>query len=147
MSADAALVKERVQKHLVEFAGGMVMIDSDGDYSTRKGSARVFVSVMEHPNGEAVLVYVNALVLEGVPGTPEFLKFVATEDSLLFGTFLAVERPNGEYGLILRHMLLGDFLDKDELLYAVGNVLGAADHFDNELAARFGGRVFHPEDK
>lgn len=142
MAADVNLVKAKVQQYLTE-AAGRVSIDQDGDFSISYDSARAFVRVMPHPNGQAVLVNVFAHVLVGVPPTAEFFKFVATYDELIFGTFYAAERPDGTCSLVLRQMLLGDYLDKDELLYVALGVVSAADKIDDELAAKFGGHVFH----
>ena len=41
------------------------------------------------------------------------------------------------------HNLLGDYLDAEELMYAVGGVASSADELDDELVAKFGGRTFH----
>lgn len=144
MPADVALTTQRVQSYLTAMAGS-VSLDSDGDYSIRSGSARVFVRISAHPNGEVTLVNVWAVVLDNVPVTPELLEYVATDNSTIFGTLTVSRRDDGSGALILRHMLLGDYLDAEELEYVVGGLAWSADNADNELAGRFGGEVFHSE--
>jgi len=133
-------VKAKVQAILTE--QGPVSLDSDGDYSIPMGSTRVFVHVMAHPNDEATLVSVFAPVLTGVPLTPEFYEFVALNtDRMIFGHLALANTDNGGY-LVISHMLLGDYLDADELLYAVFGVASSADEFDDDLQKRFGGKRF-----
>lgn len=143
MAANVELTKSKVQKYLT--ALGPVNIDSDGDFSLRAGSARVFVRVGEHPNGQSTLVRVFAHVLEQVPLTPSLYEFVATDWSTVFGTLVVLKRDDGTGVLVMREMLLGDFLDEDELKFAVLGIAFSSDEMDDELAARFGGVVFHSE--
>ena len=133
-------VKAKVQAILTE--NMTVSLDSDGDYSIPVGSTRVFVRVIAHPNNEATLVSVFAPVLSGVPLTPEFYEYVALNaDNMIFGHLALADTENGGY-LVFTHMLLGDYLDADELRYAVFGVASAADEVDDELQKRFGGKRF-----
>lgn len=155
MPADLDLVKRKVESYLTDLAPNVV-IDQTGTYSARSGSARVFVRVLEHPDGESALIYVFAPVVEGARLTPELFEYVATDSSMVFGTLLVVrdtpDQPDGQSAgaattgtIYVRHTLLGDFLDSAELEYAVGGIASSADDLDDELATRFGGSVFHPE--
>lgn len=138
------LTRSKVQKFLTTM--GPVSIDSDGDYSIRAGSARVFVRVSEHPNGESTLVRVFTQAVDGVRLTPELFEYVATDTSTVFGTLTVFKKQDGTGMLIMRETLLGDFLDEDELKYAVLGLVYATDDQDEQLAARFAGEVFHEED-
>lgn len=142
MAVDLNLVRNKVQQYLVSEVG-QVNIDADGDFSFQMESARVFVRVAEHPNGQASVVSCFSQVLHDVPPSPEFFQYVATNDGWIFGALTASEQPDGNYMLVMRQSLLGDTLDKDELLYVAFGVVSAADDMDEELAAKFGGRVFH----
>ena len=143
MAANVELTRSKVQKYLT--ALGSVNIDSDGDFSLQKGSARVFVNVAAHPNGDATLVRVFCQIVQNVPLTPALFEFVATDFGTIFGTLVVAKREDGTGVLIMRETLLGDFLDADELEYAVLGIVSSADEIDDKLAARFGGTVFHPE--
>ena len=79
-----------------------------------------------------------------VPLTPELYKHVAIHaDDWWFGHLFVV--PNEETGLgtvVARHVLMGDYLDKDELLYAVKGVAGSGDDIDDRLKEQFGGKRY-----
>lgn len=137
-----AETKERVQAYLTRF--GPVSIDSDGDLSLPAGSTRVFVRVREHPNGEATLVDVWAIILRKVEVTPALFEYIATNtDNWVFGhPALFVDDKTNTATVIMTHRLLGDYLDLDELMYVVGGVAGSSDEFDDELQATFGGQKF-----
>lgn len=145
MPADVEMTKIKVESYL----GGLVpcvTVDESGAYSARSGSARVFVRVVAHPDGESTVVYVFAHLVDGATLSPELYEYVATDASTVFGTLLVIRDPGGTTGtILLRHALLGDFLDAAELEYVVGGIAHSGDEIDNELAARFGGTVFHPE--
>lgn len=143
MPANVELTRSKVQKFLT--ALGPVTIDADGDYSLRAGSARVFVGVSPHPNGESTLVRVFSHVVEDVPLTPELYEFVATDWSMVFGTLVVVKRDGGKGAIIMRETLLGDFIDAEELEYAVLGIAFSTDAMDNKLVSQFGGTVFHPD--
>lgn len=137
MATDTALVRQKVQTFLTR--NFRTEVHSDGDFSVPRGSTRVFVRVA--PHGEAyTTVFLLAPVVLQAPATPELFRYVATTDNYVFGRLVAVENDNGTVDILLNHMLLGDFLDEDELGYSVGGVVGAADSLDDELVARFGGR-------
>jgi hypothetical protein len=70
----------------------------------------------------------------------ELARFLATESGkFIFGGFaLDEERRNVIFG----HTLLGDFLSRKELAEAVEAVSTTADFYDDQIKARFGGRLF-----
>jgi hypothetical protein len=144
MAANVELVRNKVQKYLTSI--GPVSIDSDGDYSLRAGSARVFVRVQAHPNGESTIVRVFTQAVSGVRLSPELYEFVATNTSTVFGTLSVFKNEDGTGMLVMRETLLGDFIDEEELKYAVLGIAFSTDEIDQELAERFGGRTFHDED-
>lgn len=141
--ATVAETKERVQTYLTRHAP--VSIDSDGDLSVSMGSARVFVRVREHPGGDATVVDCWSIVLAEAPVTADLYEFVATQsDGFIFGHLsLHVDDASNTGMVLLSHRLLGDYLDEDELMYAVGGLVGSADSIDDDLKNRFGGRRFN----
>lgn len=144
MPVDVEMTKRKVEAYLANLVPS-VTVDDSGAYSARSGSARVFVKVVPHPDGESTMVYVFAQLVEGATLSPELYEYVATDASTVFGTLLVIKDDQGTGSIYLRQSLLGDFLDSAELEYAVGGIASSADDIDDELAARFGGSVFHPE--
>ena len=75
----------------------------------------------------------------------EVLRWLATvSNDFLFGRVTLHFEGEGE-GLAklgLQHTLLGDFLDIEELRTAVAFLASTADHLDDIVVDRFGGRRF-----
>ncbi len=136
-------VKEKVQRTLArEF--GTISVDSDGDYWVTAGSARVYVSVREWV--ERTIVDVFAQTNFGLTPSPELYEWVAKHSSSYrFGHVSLVDLGDGSARIDFRHMLLGDFLDPEELLVAVRAVGFTADEIDDEIKDQFGGRRFYDE--
>lgn len=140
--SDVALVKERVQTYLTQH--GPIVIDDNGHFTIQYGSTRVIIQVVAHPDEKATAVIVSASMLFQVPLTPELYRHVATHaDDWWFGHTYLVESPDGTTGTIVaRHLLLGDYLDKEELMYAVSGVGNSADGADDEFQKLFGGKRY-----
>lgn len=138
---DVSAVKEKVRRILIDRLGSAEE-DRDGDFTIRNGSARIFIRVMER-NEEATMVRVWSLVAMGIPKSPELFEHVAmSTDGYFFGHLGLFEAEDG-MTVTFSHNLLGDYLDAEELMYAVGGVASSADQIDDELVANFGGRTFH----
>ena len=134
-------VKEKVQRILVE-ALGSVSIDKDGDFFVRHDSTVVYVRVSELRD-DATIVKSWAILLNDVPLTPEVYRWVATEgQEYFFGHARLVETEEGKGRIQFEHILLGDFLDPDELEWAVIALGNTTDQLDDELKAKFGGSRF-----
>lgn len=91
------------------------------------------------------LVQITCSVADEVPISPELFEWAATEgQSFHFGHVLVLrdEEPADTASIIVRHSLLGDALDADELLYAIFGVFGAGNTLSSEVPARFGGKSF-----
>jgi hypothetical protein len=103
----------------------------------RQGSAAVFIKVTswldEHTSVELVCPVLRDVALR--PAL--FEKLDQINKGLFFGK---VYTHDG--GVWLGHNLLGDRLDAEELLSAVGLMSRAADRIDDELKAEFGGTRF-----
>lgn len=136
-----AQVREKVQRILTD-ALGSVSIDSDGDFFVRFGSTVVFVHV-EGIDEEATMIESFAIVLDDVKLTPEVYRWAATEGQRYrFGRAAVVEGDAGVGRILANHTLLGDFLDPEELKWAVIATGRLADDLDDELQGRFGGKKF-----
>jgi hypothetical protein len=140
MAADVLAVKDKVQRYMVDLFGG-VQVDRDGDFTMRHGSTQVWVSVAPfHEANTAVRVF-SITNLE-VPATPELFHHVATRGSYPFG-HLRCSEQDGKVMIYFGHTLLGEFLDPDEFKVALFFVAGIAEGLDDEIKAKFGGRLFH----
>ena len=139
--ADVSGVKERVRRILIDRLGSCEE-DRDGDFTIRNGSARVYIRVNQR-NEDATIVHIWALVALDIPPTPELFEHIARNaDGYFFGHLGMFEGDDG-ITVTFSHNLLGDYLDAEELMYAVGGVASSADELDDELVAKFGGRTFH----
>lgn len=134
-------LKDKVQRYLTEFF--RVEVDSDGDFVVRGGSTAVWIrcGVLEEVKDQPTIVEVLARILSGVTPTPELFEYVATSaDDHTLGHLSLAKEDGGTYGIWMTHRLLGDYLDAEEIRWAVGGILWAVDELDDDLKARFGGR-------
>ena len=134
-------LKDKVQRYLTETF--RVEVDNDGDFVIRGESTAVWVRciVLENAKDQPTLVKVFARILTEVTPTPELFEYVATSaDDYTFGHLSLDKQDGGTYGIWMTHRLLGDYLDAEEIRWAVGAVVGTADKLDDDLKARFGGR-------
>lgn len=142
---DITTQRELVQSHMGSLFEG-VEIDSDGDLSIRYGSSRVFVRVHEFAENSA-LAMVFSPMLTNLENTAELRDFVAFAGAdYVFGNFLLVKREGNKVDLLMKHNLLADHLEADELGFVVASIASTCDELDSKLAARFGGEVFHADD-
>lgn len=143
MTDNLQRVKEKVQSILT--SNFTVGLDRDGDFTIRHESAQGYVRCWQPEGAEHTIVRVEAPVLFGVQATPELFKHVALHaGDYVFGHLYAEETSDGIM-LLYGHSLLGDYLDEQELLRAVGGVIGTANNLDDELQGMFGGKRFHEE--
>ena len=144
MAGDVAAVRTKVQQYLTQNFSN-INVDKDGDFSLRHGSTRLFVKTRTRDTAEFTWVTLEVPLLFEVAETPAVFEHVALHaDDYIFGHLNAYR---GDKGLIIyfTHSLLGDYLDEEELVKAVGLMLNVADDLDNELKEKFGGTVFHEE--
>lgn len=142
--ADITAQKELVQAHMGSLFEG-VEVDSDGDLSIRYGSSRVFVRVHEFAEASA-LAMVFSPVVSNATNSAELRDFVAFAGAdYVFGSFVLIEREAGKVDLLMKHNLLADHLEANELGYVVAGIASTCDELASELAERFDGEVFHTD--
>ena len=148
MNSNATTVADKVQRYLLDMGLRGVELLPDGGWTFRMQSARIFVRIIEHQirNEEtSTIVSLFAPIVIDAKASDELWKFVATSsDNWLFSHLTASEDEDG-VTLGLAHRLLGDFLDPAELQIATGALAWTAQEIDDDLVARFGGRVFHED--
>lgn len=144
MPGDVAATRAKVQQYLTKNFNN-VNVDADGDYSLRNGSTRIFVSVLSHDEADWTAVKLEIPVLFRVKETPEVFEYVALHaGDYMFGHLYASRTDDGLM-ILLAHVLLGDYLDEDELCRAVAGMLSVADDLDDKLETQFGGDRFHTD--
>lgn len=132
-------VAAKVQRLLTEFVGP-VQVNRDGNLGIAYNSARVIIEFRDWQNG-TTLVKVWSPMLREVSLSPDVYRWVATKGQYrYFAHAKILEEDDGTGMLAWEHDLLGDFIDADELKYAVAAVTFGADELDDELQAMFGGR-------
>lgn len=142
MATNTLEIKDRVQRYLTALVGS-IDLNEEGDMSVRYGSARVFVRVLPHTEN-ATVIRIFAPFLFQVPPSPELFEKIACEGSFLWGSIQSDKTDEG-CTLFFGHTLLGDFLDQDELNWAVGAIASTADSLDDEYKDLFGGVRFHED--
>ena len=131
-----ALVESAVKKFLdIED----VEHDADGDIPIRMGSAMVFVRVVD---GQPPLVEVFSPVVWGIAPSPELLEAVNDINMRIkFGKVVWTGRQ------VMAGMDLSPArISADDIGFACLQVGSIADHFDDELKARFGGTTMFGSD-
>jgi hypothetical protein len=102
--------------------------------SVQRGSSAVFIKPTTWTGGHT-LVEIVSPVLADVERTPALLERLNELNmSLYFGKAYWHER-----GVWLAHNLLGDHVDAEEIIAAVGMLSTVADKLDDDLKAKFGG--------
>jgi hypothetical protein len=141
---DLEATKKKVQQYLTNNFGD-VNIDKDSDFSLRHGSARIFVRTHANEDADFTWIKLDVPLLLEVKETPQVFEHVALHsDDYMFGHLNAVRGDNGLM-IFLSQSLLGDYLDEQELVRAVGAMLGTAESLDDELKTQFGGKRFHED--
>lgn len=131
----------QVREHLSPFDD--CTVNDDGSVTLLWGSARVDVTVEVFDEDQSV-VQVKAKAVTGATPSPELYEHVATT-ALELGHFSVVPEDGGTVAIVISHGLIGEFLNPAELRMTVVAIGHAADHTDDDLAARFGGAVYHAD--
>ena len=128
----------QVREHLSSFED--VTINEDGSGTLLWGSARVDVAVEVFDEDQSI-VRVHACCVTGATPSPELYEHVATT-SFDLGHYEVVPVDGGKVDILIRHSLIGEFLNPAELRMTIVAIAHEADGTDDDLAARFGGTVY-----
>ncbi|MBL8632907.1 MAG: YbjN domain-containing protein [Myxococcales bacterium] len=111
-----------------------------GLYVIKQGSSYVMISVAHTgETREQALVRLTAQVVAGVRPEPALLrKLLILNGRLRFGAFSY--EPDGDLILFSHSLLGGATLDPNEVMAAVHDVALAADRYDDQIVAQYGGR-------
>jgi len=116
-----------------------IFIDK-GLYVIKQGSSYVMISVAHTgENQDQALVRVTAQVVAGVkPEAALLRKLLILNGRLRFGAF--AYEPDGDLILFSHSLLGGATLNPNEVMAAVHDVALAADRYDDQIVAQYGGR-------
>ncbi len=111
----------------------------DGSYIVKQGAGSTLVSIQPMNWKSRTLVKIVApLAVQITTTSGELGLWLAQKNNaLMFGRF-SLDLPRS--AVWLEHILLGDYLDADELLAAVSQVALLADEYDEQVAAMAGGK-------
>lgn len=112
----------------------------DGAFSVLKGSTAVVIEVGLLHNATTVVTCTAPVALDCQRLTPEVGFYLAQENQgMLFGR-LSIDLETKT--VWCSHVLLGDYLDPEELITALATVVIVADDYDDRVADMAGGRRF-----
>ncbi len=128
---------ERIKLWMLELFGDRLRThDTRPMFEVWRGSAKVEVAVYPWREEESVIV-ARALVAKGVRLQSELLEYLLRQNSVLrFGAFCI----EGNDEIYFAHSIVGSTCDKPELEASVTAVASAADHHDDIIIERWGGR-------
>jgi hypothetical protein len=131
-------VYERVAGILKEQFGKQVVANESAPvFMIRSGSAVVQIAVLPISD-RFTSIRTFSWVVTGAETTSDLSKFLLEENfNLAFGDF-ALEPGTGD--ILLKHVILGEGCDTDELMFSVGQIASAADEYDDKIVQRFGGQ-------
>lgn len=143
-SSKASESVQRIDAILQEKFDGAFTFDGEDYWIGREGSAMVTVQYFESATG---LVRVDALVVDQVVASPDLCSELLTNADYDIGLgrwrILPIADGSGKSRVFLGMELLDvdGSLDADEITTAIGYIASAADHFDDELAAKYDGET------
>ena len=110
-------------------------------------STRVNINFIEWGTNKAgdpsTLVQLSSPLLWEVDPSPGLWEWIGREGgNYYFGHISAYDDSSapGKLFLLMKHTLLGDYLDEEELHWALYQLLNTADKLDDELKQKFGGK-------
>ena len=146
--ADVDMTMMKVQRLLTGPMGLRISLQGEtisvsfSDSSTRINIG--FTAWGQNKAGDpSTLVQISSPLLWEVDPSPALYEWIAREGGkYYFGHVSAYDDSSapGKLFLMLHHTLLGDYLDEEELHWALYSLLGTADKLDDELKEKFGGK-------
>lgn len=139
--SDVATTRARVEQVLGQMFKEVATLPDDGGYAVDAGSVRVFVTV--RLNGANVLVRVFAITnLDVAVDTDLPAYLLSLNFTMALGRF---SLDTAKRDVWFDHVLGADDLDDGALARTIAAVASTADHYDDEIKAKYGGRTFREE--
>jgi hypothetical protein len=134
------MVRAYVEKILKEFLGtDSLKADDDGDYPIRHGSAAYYVRIT---GGDSIYVSVFSEVLLEVEPSAEVYEVLNDINVHIRGARIFHRKDR----VILATEVEPDDMQPAELADACGRIAKIADHYDDQLHEKFGGKLMFGED-
>jgi hypothetical protein len=129
---------ERVHELMHEIFGTFVMDFADEPvFRLRADSAIVHTAVLPH-NADLAVITTWAYVVSGADITADLMGYLLAENAdLNFGAFAL----DADGDILLKHTILANTVDPDELKASVLGVALTADRYDDQIIAHYGGRT------
>lgn len=125
-------LRKTIEEYLTE--ANVPFRDRGNRISVRRGSSAVFIKPTAWTGGHTVVELLSPVLTDVALSQALLEKLNELNMSLYFGKAYWHDR-----GVWIAHNLLGDHVDRDELLASVGMVVTVADKLDDELKDQFGG--------
>jgi hypothetical protein len=131
-----SVLREKVMEYLPKFIKSYEVRD-DGRIVVRQGSTAVFVEMYPFNDDHSILRLAVPVLFKVPESEALHRKFNELNKSWYFGRiYLDDDR------IMVDHILLGDYLDLDELASALTILAIVCDDLDDKLMAEFGGKRF-----
>ena len=138
--ANSEMVRAYVEKILKEFLEtDQLTADGDGDYPIRHGSAAYYVRIT---TGDDVYVSVFSEVLREVEPSAELYDVLNDINAHIRGARIFHRKDR----VILATEVEPDDMQPAELAAACERIAKIADHYDDQLHEKFGGKLMFDED-
>ena len=113
----------------------------DDMFTLQEGSAFVYIRAFPVGSSSAA-VEVFSYVVADVTVTEGLMRHLLTYNlRLTFGGLGLSIGKDGKGSVLLRHAILGDKMDREELYASVSSIASVADELDDQLVADFGGHT------
>jgi hypothetical protein len=138
--ATVAEVQSKVQNILTsEF--GSVTVDKDGDFRFPYQSTVVTVSVEDFGDNETLVKLDGLIAFDSKSGAAVYEWCNQQNGPIFFGSVVHVGSRKKNL-TIIKHAILGDFLDPAELLAALRAVVFLANDLGDKFISKFGGKRY-----
>ena len=138
--ATVAEVQRKVHNILTSEIGS-VTVDKDGDFRFPYESTVVNISVEDFGNNETLIKLDGLIAMDSKSGASVFEWCNQINAALAFGAVVHMESGKSNI-TIIKHAILGDFLDPAELFTALRGLILLADDLDDKFISKFGGKRY-----
>jgi hypothetical protein len=141
--ASVADVQRKVHNILASEIGS-VTVDKDGAFRFPYQSTVVNVSVEDFGDNETLIKLDGLIALDSSSGAEVYEWCNQQNAAIAFGTVVHLESGKNNV-TIIKHAILGDFLDPAELFTALRGLIFLADDLDDKFIAKFGGQRYQDQ--
>jgi hypothetical protein len=141
--ASVADVQRKVHNILASEIGS-VTVDKDGSFRFPYQSTVVNVSVEDFGNNETLIKLDGLIALDSSSGAAVYEWCNQQNAAIAFGTVVHMESGKNNV-TIIKHAILGDFLDPAELFTALRGLIFLADDLDDKFISKFGGQRYQDQ--